>query len=80
MSIQYPGNEFLRCTLDNEDTCLISETFLGLLNVKEDGVNAYLSMKGRHSNSRCVLFVLKEGKEVVLYNGNDFLLLFLTRR
>lgn len=57
-----------------------SEAFLNLLKVKGNGVNAYLSPSGKHSKTKCILFILKENKEAVLFSENDFLLLFLTKK
>ena len=77
LSIQYPGDEFTECILSNNDTCSISETFLNLLGVNANGVNAYLSSPGKHSKTKCVLFIVKEKKELVLFSESDFLLFFL---
>jgi hypothetical protein len=79
-SLQYPGDEFAECIKNNNDTCFASETFLNLLGVKGNGVNAYLSSSGKHSKTKCILFILKENKEAVLFSENDFLLLFLTKK
>lgn len=79
LSIQYPGNEFMECMLSGNDTCLIGESFLNFLEVKGNGVNAYLSSSGKHSKTKCILFIVKENKEMVLFSENDFLLLFLTK-
>lgn len=79
LNIQYPGNEFLDCITNIIDTCNIGGTFLTLLGVKEDGINALVSISVKHSKSRCILFILKKNKEVVLYSENDSLLLFLSK-
>lgn len=76
----YPGDELIECVQNNNNTCFASEAFLNLLEVKGNGVNAYLSSSGRHSKTKCILFILKENKEAVLFSENDFLLLFLTKK
>lgn len=80
LSRMYPGDELIDCVQNNNDTCFASEAFLNLLEVKGNGVNAYLSSSGKHSKTKCILFILKENKEVVLFSENDFLLLFLTKK
>ena len=79
MSIMFPGDELAECIQGINDTCSVSATFLKLLEVKGNWVKGYLSSTGKHSKTKCILFMLKEDK-AVLYNENDFLLLFLSRR
>jgi hypothetical protein len=79
-SRMYPGDELVECIQKDSDTCFASEAFLNLLEVKGNGVNAYLSSSGKYSKTKCVLFILKENKEAVLFSENDFLLLFLTNK
>jgi hypothetical protein len=79
-TLQYPSDEFVECIRNNNDTCFASEAFLNLLEVKDNGVKAYLSSSGKHSKTKCILFILKENKEAVLFSENDFLLLFLTKK
>lgn len=80
MSTMYPGDEFVECVQNNNDTCFASEAFLNLLEVKGNGVNAYLSSSGKHTKTKCILFILKEDKKAVLYSENDFLLMFLSKK
>ncbi|HTN46336.1 MAG TPA: hypothetical protein VL098_08320 [Flavipsychrobacter sp.] len=75
----YPGDEFTECIRSNNDTCFISNTFLNLLGFKGNGIEAYLSPFGKHTKTKCIFFVLKEDKEIVLYCENDFLLLFFVK-
>lgn len=79
-TLQYPSDEFVECVQNDSDTCFASEAFLNLLEVKGNGVNAYLSSSGKHSKTKCILFILKENEEAVLFSENDFLLLFLTKK
>lgn len=79
-TLQYPSDEFVECVQNSNDTCFAGEAFLNLLEVKSNGVNAYISSYGKHSKTRCILFILKENKKAVLYSENDFLLLFLTKK
>jgi len=79
-TLQYTSDEFVECVQNNNDTCFASEAFLNLLKVKGNGVNAYLSSSGVHSKTKCILFILKENKDAVLFSENDFLLLFLTKK
>lgn len=79
VSIQFPGDEFVECITSNEDTCSIGKSFLNLLEIKGNTINAYLSLSGKYSKTKYVLFILEENKEAVLFSENDFLLLFLTK-
>jgi hypothetical protein len=79
-TMKYPSDEFVDCVQSNADTCFASESFLNLLKIKGNGVNAYLSSTGKHSKTKCILFILKENKKAVLFSENDFLLLFLTKK
>lgn len=79
-SLQYPGDEFTECVQNNKDTCTAGETFLNLLKVKNDGVNAYLSSSGKDSKTKCILFILENNNEAILFSENDFLILFLTKK
>lgn len=78
-SIQYPGDELIDCILESSDTCKVSNHFLNILETKKNNLIAYLSEKGKLSKTRCILFVIKEDRKMVLYNENDFLLLFLAK-
>lgn len=80
MSIRYPGDELTDCIIEVSDTCMASNHFMNLLNSKANNLTAYLSEVNRHSKWRCILFVLKEDKEMVLYIPNNFLLLFLRKK
>jgi len=78
-TLQYPGDELEECILNKNDTCFVSGAFLTLLEENGNGVNGYISSFGKHSKTKCILFILKKGKEVALYSENDFLLLFFSR-
>lgn len=77
ITLKYPGDEIIECTIDN-DTCFASESFLNLLEIKDNDVNAYLTPLNKYK-SRCILFILKENNKMVLYSEDDFLLLFLKK-
>lgn len=78
-TLQYPGDEFAGCVRNNNDTCFASDAFFNLLKVKGNDVHGYLSLSGKHSHTKCILFILKENNVAVLYSENDFLLLFLAK-
>jgi hypothetical protein len=79
ISKMYPGDEFIECVQNYNDTCFASESFFNLLGFKDDVINAYISPVGKHSKTKLILFVLRENREMVLYSENDFLLLFLSK-
>lgn len=79
-SILFPGSEVVECLENDEDTCVIGRTFFSLLEIEDNVVSAYISSSGKNSKTRCILFILKKNRELVLYCENDFLLLFLLRK
>lgn len=77
LSLKFPGDEISECVHTGIDSCLISENFLRLLESKNESIFGYISETGKHSKSKLILFVVKENKKLVLYDENDFLMLFL---
>jgi|GEM_PF-4185579 len=78
-SLIYPGSEFLDCIHHNKDICFAGENFFKLLEVEGNEVQSYITSIGKHSMTKCILFIKNENQELVLFIENDFLLLFFSK-
>ena len=79
VSLLYPGDElnYLNNVVINDSSCYISSSFMHLLGVEIDTVRVYQLISSTGHLTHCKLFVSEEGRRMILYSENDFLLFVL---